>query len=55
MLMRRTMSMYRLLADGAVKAVQPWARLWREGHGAAWLADARYIEEETAGWTRALL
>jgi hypothetical protein len=52
---RRTRAMHDLLADGAARGVQPWARLWHEGHGAAWLADAEYTERHAARWTAALL
>lgn len=41
---RRTWSMHELLADGHRRGRQPWARLWEEGHGEAWAADARYTE-----------
>jgi hypothetical protein len=34
---------------------QPWARLWREGHGDAWHADARYIAQREPQWHQALL
>lgn len=40
---RRIMSMYELLRDGHRDGVQPWARLWSEGHGDLWLADAEYV------------
>ena len=53
MLGRRTTSMYDFLAAGA--GVQPWARLWREGHGEAWRRDSEFIEERTALWEQALL
>ncbi len=34
--------------------VQPWTRLWEEGHGRAWLADAEYIAEREPLWEHAL-
>lgn len=51
----RTRSMHDFLADQAVRGTQPWARLWREGHGEAWRSDAEYIENHAADWSRALL
>lgn len=35
--------MYELLRRGAAHDEQPWARLWDEGHGDVWLADAQYV------------
>ena len=40
----RTWSMHTLLRDGHLAGAQPWARLWDEGHGAAWRRDAEWIE-----------
>jgi len=40
----RIWSMYRLLAHGQRDGVDPWARLWSDGHGAVWRADAEYAE-----------
>jgi hypothetical protein len=40
----RVWSMYALLEQGHKNSVQPWAKLWSEGHGAAWRADAEYVE-----------
>jgi hypothetical protein len=51
----RTRSMRDFLAGQAARGTQPWARLWREGHGGAWDADTRYIEQREARWRRALL
>jgi Ser/Thr protein kinase RdoA (MazF antagonist) len=55
MLARRAAAMHDLLADGSARGVSPWARLWREGHGEAWRADAEYIAAREADWHRALL
>ena len=41
----RIWSMFRLLADGHGNGVEPWARLWSDGHGATWRADAEYAEQ----------
>jgi Phosphotransferase enzyme family len=48
-------AMYDLLADGCARSVEPWARLWREGHGDVWLADTGFIESRRAQWLDALL
>lgn len=52
---RRTRAMYDFLARQAARGAQPWARLWREGHGDVWLADTAYITEREAEWRHALL
>lgn len=44
LLVPRIMSMYDLLREGHQTAAQPWARLWSEGHGQAWLNDANYVQ-----------
>jgi Phosphotransferase enzyme family len=51
----RTWSMHDFLAAQAALGHQPWTRLWEEGHGAVWRADAEHIERHRADWTRALL
>jgi len=55
MLARRTRVMRDFLARQAAVGVQPWAGLWERGHGAAWQADADYIEANEADWAAALL
>ncbi|WP_206061171.1 phosphotransferase [Nonomuraea basaltis] len=55
LLARRTRSMHDFLREQAVRDVQPWARLWSEGHGNAWLNDTHYIEHRQELWARALL
>ena len=55
MLGRRTRAMHDFLRDQSARGVQPWARLWAEGHGDAWRGDAEYIEERQDLWERALL
>lgn len=50
----RTWSMHALLAQGAATGDQPWARLWAEGHGDVWAADARWIETHDVALRRAL-
>lgn len=44
LLVPRIMSMYDLLRAARHSRTEPWARLWSEGHGAVWLADAEYAE-----------
>jgi hypothetical protein len=51
----RTRSMHDFLADQAARNVQPWATLWRDGHGDAWRSDADYIDRRQARWQAALL
>jgi hypothetical protein len=55
MLARRTCAMYEFLALQARAAVQPWARVWENGHGDAWRADADYVQANEAAWAVALL
>ena len=55
LLARRTQAMHDFLAEQASRGAQPWTRLWHEGHGAAWQADARYITERESRWRQALL
>jgi hypothetical protein len=55
MLARRTRAMHDFLARQAADGTEPWARLWRHGHGAAWRADTDYIAQREDAWRRALL
>lgn len=55
LLAARTRSMYDLLAHGAATATEPWATLWREGHGQTWAGNTEYIDANTATWRAALL
>jgi Ser/Thr protein kinase RdoA (MazF antagonist) len=50
-----TRGMFELLRRGSITGVQPWARLWDEGHGGHWGPAADYIEEHADAWLRALL
>lgn len=52
---RRTRSMHDFLRDQAAQGVQPWERLWAEGHGDAWRLDAEYVEQREDLWVHALL
>lgn len=55
MLGRRARAMHDFLKAEAARGRQPWSRLWVEGHGDVWRADADYAEEHREHWTRALL
>jgi Ser/Thr protein kinase RdoA (MazF antagonist) len=55
MLARRTRSMHDFLARAAADGLEPWARLWREGHGDAWRRDSEFIERRATLWEQALL
>ncbi len=55
MLARRAHAMHDFLAQQADVGVEPWRRLWQQGHGAAWQADADYTAEREDTWRRALL
>lgn len=47
--------MHAFLAREAARGTQPWARLWQQGHGGTWAADASYIAQRGARWHQALL
>jgi Ser/Thr protein kinase RdoA (MazF antagonist) len=55
LLVRRITSMYDLLAWGHDSGEQPWARLWTEGHGSQWAADAAFTESNLAALTHQML
>ena len=55
LLARRTESMHTFLAEQAALGVQPWTRLWQQGHGTVWRADAEYIAVRSERWHEALL
>ncbi|HEY1667519.1 MAG TPA: phosphotransferase [Trebonia sp.] len=55
LLARRTRAMHAFLAREAARGTQPWARLWQEGHGDTWDADAGYIARREGQWRQALL
>ena len=50
----RASSMHDLLARGHADGVQPWARLWAEGHGAFWRRDAEWCDAHAPDLVRAL-
>lgn len=50
-----TRGMYDLLVRGNQTGEQPWARLYKEGHGDVWGPAAQYIEEHHDAWATALL
>lgn len=51
----RTLAMHDFPRDRAGRGVQPWARLWAEGHGEVWRGDAEYVERRRERWLDALL
>jgi hypothetical protein len=51
----RAQAMHTFLAEQAAHGTQPWARLWQEGHGDVWQADAGYITRREGQWHQALL
>lgn len=55
LLVPRIMSMYELLRAGKDIGVQPWARLWDQGHGRAWINDAEYTEQHLGALRAALV
>ncbi len=55
LLSQRTRAMHDFLRQQAIDGVQPWARLWHEGHGDAWRSDAEYIEQYEQLWFGALM
>jgi hypothetical protein len=55
LLARRTQAMHDFLAGQAARGVQPWKRLWDEGHGDIWRADTGYITRREHQWHQALL
>jgi hypothetical protein len=55
LLARRTRAMHTFLAGQAAHGIQPWARLWQEGHGDVWQADTDYIAAREYQWRQALL
>jgi len=46
--------MYGLLERGCQERHQPWARLWEDGHGGLWKADANYIDAHLTRFREAL-
>ena len=55
LIVRRTMAMHTLLHTGHQTGAQPWSRLWDEGHGDVWVANAEYVEANINRLTEALL
>jgi Ser/Thr protein kinase RdoA (MazF antagonist) len=49
-LVARTRAMYDLLEGGSRSGVQPWARLWDEGHGVHWGGAADYLAAHLGAW-----
>jgi Ser/Thr protein kinase RdoA (MazF antagonist) len=51
---RRARSMHDFLQTQSASGVEPWATLWRQGHGTAWSDDADWIEHRQDQWRTAL-
>ena len=51
----RIAGMHALLERGHRDGTEPWARLWSEGHGEVWRADAEFAAEREQALLRALL
>ncbi len=51
----RIWSMHTRLEQGHEDGVEPWARLWSDGHGAVWRADAEYAERHHRPFLAAIL
>lgn len=55
LLHRRIMSLYELLERGGRDGLEPWCRLWHDGHGGTWLQNAEFTKRHASLLTRALL
>lgn len=55
MLAPRIWSMHRLLEQGHTDRIEPWAKLWSDGHGSLWRTDAEYAEQHHLLFLAALL
>ncbi len=55
LLVRRIVSMYDLLAEGHSSGKEPCSRLWDEGHGDMWAADAAFTQSNLAVITQPML
>jgi Ser/Thr protein kinase RdoA (MazF antagonist) len=51
---RRTAAMFELLRSSSETAFEPWATMYRAGHGEHWRAAADYVVAHEADWARAL-
>jgi Ser/Thr protein kinase RdoA (MazF antagonist) len=51
---RRTAAMYELLRSSSETGAQPWATMFRTGHGEHWRAAAEYVATHRLEWARAL-
>jgi Ser/Thr protein kinase RdoA (MazF antagonist) len=54
-MVRRTAAMYELLRSSAEAGAEPWATMYRTGHGEHWRAAADYVAAHQAEWARALV
>ncbi len=54
-LVARIASSYNHLRRRAEAGIEPWQRLWAEGHGDGWHAILRFAESHAGEWRRALV
>lgn len=50
----RTAAMHHLLQSANETGLQPWGRMYIEGHGEHWRAAAEYVQQHQSAWTAAL-
>lgn len=55
LLVPRILSMYSLLERGSRDRVQPWSRLWAEGHGQVWRSYAEYASQHLSALSAPML
>lgn len=51
----RARAMYHFLATQAAAGIEPWRRLWAEGHGGHWRRRADHLDRHHDVWLSALL
>jgi len=54
-LVARIASSYNHLKHRARAGIEPWARLWNEGHGNAWASILSYAQQNSSAWRRSLM
>jgi Ser/Thr protein kinase RdoA (MazF antagonist) len=53
-MVERVAAMYELLRSSHAAGVQPWATMYRNGHGDHWRTALHYVESHQEFWNRAL-
>lgn len=51
---RRTAAMYELLHSSHAAGREPWATMFRDGHGVHWEMVRRYVEDHREVWSAAI-